>query len=87
LGLSQNFDAVLQTNTLGVRQGRVKDFEATLSTDDAWQGDRYAIFWGLLPTEWVNSGVFLQVEANFKGFLVNRMALSSQARCAHTSNW
>jgi hypothetical protein len=46
-----------------------------------------AKFGGLLPTEWVNSGVFLQVEANFKGFLVNRMALSSQARCAHTSNW
>jgi hypothetical protein len=39
--------------------------------------------WGLLPTEWVNLDVFLQVEADFKGFLVNLMVMSSQARCAH----
>jgi hypothetical protein len=38
---------------------------------------------GLLPTEWVNLDVFLQVEADFKGFLVNLMVMSSQARCAH----
>jgi len=38
---------------------------------------------GLLPTEWVNLDVFLQVEADFKGFLVNQMVMSSQACCAH----
>jgi hypothetical protein len=38
---------------------------------------------GLLPTEWVILDVFLQVEADFKGFLVNRMVMSSQACCAH----
>jgi hypothetical protein len=38
---------------------------------------------GLLPIEWVNLDVFLQVEADFKGFLVNLMVMSSQARCAH----
>jgi hypothetical protein len=43
----------------------------------------FAVFRGLLPTEWVNLDVFLQVEADFKGFLVNLMVMSSQARCAH----
>jgi hypothetical protein len=46
-------------------------------------GRRIAIVKGLLPTEWANFDVFLQVEADFKGFLVNRMVMSSQARCAH----
>ena len=41
------------------------------------------LFPGLLPTEWVNLDVFLQVEADFKGFLVNQMVMSSQACCAH----
>jgi len=41
------------------------------------------LFLGLLPTEWVNLDVFLQVEADFKGFLVNQMVMSSQACCAH----
>jgi hypothetical protein len=45
--------------------------------------DSVSYFWGLLPTEWVNLDVFLQVEADFKGFLVNLMVMSSQARCAH----
>jgi len=31
----------------------------------------------------VNLDVFLQVEADFKGFLVNQMVMSSQACCAH----
>jgi hypothetical protein len=38
---------------------------------------------GLLPTEWVNLDIFLQVAADFKGFLVNRTVMSSQACCAH----
>jgi hypothetical protein len=47
------------------------------------QRERSILFLGLLPTEWANFDVFLQVEADFKGFLVNRMVMSSQARCAH----
>jgi transcriptional regulator with XRE-family HTH domain len=46
-------------------------------------GQPVNFFMGLLPTEWVNLDVFLQVEADFKGFLVNLMVMSSQARCAH----
>jgi hypothetical protein len=44
LGLSQCFDAVLQTNTFDVRQGRGKDLEATLPTHDAGQGERHFTF-------------------------------------------
>jgi hypothetical protein len=43
LGFAQHFNAFFQAYTLDFRQRRIKDVETALSSNDAWQRERYAM--------------------------------------------
>src|SRR6202043_1300828 len=49
LGPAQRFDAFFKADTFVVRQGRVEDLEAALTSDDARQRQRHAKLWIVNP--------------------------------------